>query len=117
MSFYSRIKRKLIGSSLPNSARTTERLSNAAGLAVLSSDALSSVAYATEEILTVLVLTGSAYLNISLPIALAITLLLAIVTLSYQQTIRAYPTGGRAYTVASENLGLLPGLVAAARQI
>ncbi|BAU04366.1 amino acid permease-associated region [Fischerella sp. NIES-3754] len=114
MSLYSKIKRQLIGSSLPTSSHSTERLSNAAALAVLSSDALSSVAYATEEILTVLVLTGSSTLGLSLPIALAISLLLAIVTLSYRQTIRAYPTGGGAYTVASENLGLFPGLVAAA---
>jgi len=80
-------------------------------LAVLSSDALSSVAYATEEILLVLVAAGSSGLGLSLPIAVAIILLLAIV-LSYRQTIRAYPQGGGSYIVARENLGVYPGLVA-----
>lgn len=117
MSFYSHLKRWLIGTPLPTSAFATERLSVAAGLAVLSSDALSSVAYATEEILHVLILAGSGALSWSLPIAAAIVLLLAVVTLSYRQTIRAYPTGGGAYTVARENLGLYPGLVAAALMI
>jgi amino acid transporter len=91
---------------LPTSAHADQRLSNAAGLAVLSSDALSSVAYATQEILTVLILAGSA--------ARSIVLLLAIVVLSYQQTIRAYPNGGGAYTVSKENLGIYPSLIAAA---
>jgi amino acid transporter len=89
-------------------------LSNAAALAVLSSDALSSVAYATEEILLVLVAAGSAALGWSLPIAFAIVLLLSVVVLSYRQTIRAYPKGGGSYIVARENLGLLPGLIAGA---
>jgi amino acid transporter len=89
-------------------------LSNAAALAVLSSDALSSVAYATEEILLVLVAAGSAALGWSLPIAVAIVLLLSVVVLSYRQTIRAYPKGGGSYIVARENLGLLPGLIAGA---
>jgi amino acid transporter len=114
MSFYVQIKKFLIGKSLPTSAHSEERLSNAAALAVLSSDALSSVAYATEEILKVLVLAGSAVLGGSIWIALAIALLLVIITLSYQQTIRAYPSGGGAYIVAYENLGVYPGLVAAA---
>ncbi len=107
-------KRWLLGQSLPNSAYAHQRLSNAAGLAVLSSDALSSVAYATEEILHVLILGGTGIFMLSLPISLAIILLLGIVTLSYRQTLRAYPHGGGAYTVAKENLGLYPGLVAAA---
>ena len=114
MSFYSRLKRFLVGESLPTSAHAEERLSNAAGLAVLSSDALSSVAYATEEILLVLVLAGSNALGWSLPISIAIVLLLGTVMLSYRQTIRAYPKGGGSYIVARENLGILPGLVAAA---
>ncbi|PSM50359.1 amino acid permease [Chroococcidiopsis sp. CCALA 051] len=114
MSLYTRIKRSLLGKPLPTSAFAEERLSNAAGLAVLSSDALSSVAYATEEILLVLILAGSSALNLSLPIGGAILLLLTVVTLSYRQTIRAYPGGGGAYTVSRENLGLYPGLVAAA---
>jgi amino acid transporter len=99
---------------LPTSAHADQRLSNAAGLAVLSSDALSSVAYATQEILTVLILAGSAARSFSLPAASAIVLLLAIVVLSYQQTIRAYPNGGGAYTVSKENLGIYPSLIAAA---
>ncbi len=111
---FSGLKRLLIGKSLPTSAASEERLTRFAALAVLSSDALSSVAYATEEILKVLVLTGGAYLGISIWIACAIALLLLILTLSYQQTIRAYPNGGGAYIVAHENLGIYPGLVAAA---
>jgi amino acid transporter len=112
MSFYPQIKQLLIGKSLPTSAHSEERLSNAAALAVLSSDALSSVAYATEEILVVLVGAGSGALGMSLPIAVAIIALLGIVVLSYRQTIKAYPQGGGSYIVARENLGLYPGLVA-----
>ena len=112
MSFHIQIKRFLLGKSLPTSAHSEERLTNAAALAVLSSDALSSVAYATEEILLVLVAAGSGALGLSIPIAIAIILLLCIVVLSYRQTIRAYPKGGGSYIVARENLGLYPGLVA-----
>lgn len=112
MPLSSRLKGFFIGESLPTSAHAEERLSNAAALAVLSSDALSSVAYATEEILLVLVAAGSSGLGLSLPIAIAIILLLAIVVLSYRQTIRAYPQGGGSYIVARENLGVYPGLVA-----
>ncbi|HEY9691956.1 MAG TPA: APC family permease [Oculatellaceae cyanobacterium] len=106
------LKRLLVGESLPTSAHAEERLSNAAALAVLSSDALSSVAYATEEILLVLVAAGSAALSLSLPIAAMIILLLGIVILSYRQTIKAYPMGGGSYIVARENLGLYAGLIA-----
>ncbi len=112
MSLYPQIKQFFLGKSLPTSAHSEERLSNGAALAVLSSDALSSVAYATEEILLVLVTAGSGALSLSLPIAVAIIILLAIVVLSYRQTIRAYPQGGGSYIVARENLGLYPGLVA-----
>ncbi|WP_445311224.1 APC family permease [Microcoleus vaginatus] len=91
-----------------------ERLSNATGLAVLASDALSSVAYATQETLLVLLLAGSSSLSLSLPISGIIILLLAIVALSYRQTIKAYPNGGGAYIVARENLGIYPGSIAAA---
>ncbi|MBW4626274.1 MAG: APC family permease [Brasilonema octagenarum HA4186-MV1] len=112
MSLYPQIKQFLLGKTLPTSAHAEERLSNAAALAVLSSDALSSVAYATEEILLVLVAAGSNALGLSLPIAIAIIILLAIVVLSYRQTIRAYPKGGGSYIVARENLGIYPGLVA-----
>ena len=114
MAAFTTLKRLLIGQSLPTSAHAEQRLSKAAGLAVLSSDALSSVAYATQEILTILILAGGAALSLSLPIASAIVCLLAIVVLSYQQTIRAYPNGGGAYTVSKENLGLYPSLIAAA---
>ncbi len=106
------LKRLLVGKSLPTSAHAEERLSNAAALAVLSSDALSSVAYATEEILLVLVAAGSTALSYSIPISGVIILLLGIVILSYSQTIKAYPNGGGSYIVARENLGLIPGLVA-----
>ncbi|AKG23626.1 APC family permease [Calothrix sp. 336/3] len=112
MSFYPQVKEFLLGKTLPTSAHSEERLSNAAALAVLSSDALSSVAYATEEILLVLVTAGSGALGFSLPIAVAIIILLGIVVISYRQTIRAYPKGGGSYIVAKDNLGLYPGLVA-----
>lgn len=112
------LKRVLIGESLPTSAHAEERLNNAAALAVLASDALSSVAYATEETLLVLIAAfstaGTGVLSYSLPIAIAIVALLIVVILSYRQTIRAYPKGGGSYIVARENLGLLPGLIAGA---
>lgn len=110
----SRLKQFVFGKSLPTSAHAEERLSNPEALAVLSSDALSSVAYATEETLLVLVAAGSGALGLALPIAGAIVLLLAIVVLSYRQTIKAYPNGGGAYIVARENLGIYPGLTAGA---
>jgi amino acid transporter len=108
------LRQVLIGDALPSERIFHERLSKAQALAVLSSDALSSVAYATEETLLVLVLVGSAALTLSWPIALAISVLLIIVAISYYQTVHAYPTGGGAYTVAKENLGTWPGLVAGA---
>ena len=86
-------------------------------LAIFSSDALSSSAYATEEILLVLVLAGTGALTASLPIAAVITALLVIVAFSYRQTVRAYPGGGGSYTVARENLGTILGLTAAAALI
>ena len=114
MTLFAQLKTLLLGRQLPTSAHAEERLSNAEALAVLSSDALSSVAYATEEILIVLVTVGSFALGYALPIALAIVVLLIIVMLSYRQTIQAYPKGGGSYIVARENLGLYPGLIAAA---
>ena len=80
------------------------------GAGGLSSDALSSVAYATEEIMKIAVLGGVAALSYTLPISLVIVALLFIVVVSYRQTIRAYPSGGGSYIVASSNLGPLPGL-------
>lgn len=112
MSLFSQIKRVLVGETLPTSAHAEERLSNAEGLAVLSSDALSSVAYATEEILLVLVAAGSGAFFWSLPIAATIVVLLVLVIFSYRQTIKAYPKGGGSYIVARENLGTYAGLVA-----
>ena len=91
-----------------------ERLGIPLALAVFSSDALSSVAYATEEILLVLATAGALALPRSLPIALIITLLLILLVASYRQTVHAYPEGGGSYTVARENLGTMFGLVAAA---
>ena len=108
------LKRLLVGRPIPSHHAQHERLSRVTGLAVLSSDALSSVAYATEEILRVLLLAGAAALALSGPIALVIALILAIVAASYHQTIHAYPGGGGAYLVARDNLGELPSLIAAA---
>jgi amino acid transporter len=107
-------KRLLVGSPISTAHAEHERLSRATGLAVLSSDALSSVAYATEEILRVLMIGGAAALSLSTPVSAVIALLLLIVAFSYRQTIFAYPTGGGAYLVAKDNLGDLPALVAAA---
>src|SRR5436190_447235 len=108
------LKRVLVGRPMPLAQARHERLRKRIALAVFSSDAMSSVAYATEEILLVLVLAGTAALHLSLPIAIAITALLAIVAISYQQTIHAYPGGGGSYIVARDNLGDVPGLIAAA---
>src|ERR1700736_5164059 len=109
-----RIKRVLIGSPIPPSQAEHERLTKFKALAVLSSDVISSVAYATEAILASLIAAGSVALGLTFPIAIAIVCLLAIVALSYRQTIPAYPNGGGSYIVAKDNLGTLAGLVAAA---
>src|SRR6266849_7180621 len=108
------LKRALIGVPMASMQEEGERLSKFKALAILSSDAISSVAFATEAILINLVAAGSLYLGLTLPISLVILGLLTIVTLSYRQTIPAYPSGGGSYIVARENLGILPGLVAAA---
>ena len=112
-------KRFLVGQPLATSQAIGERLSKRDALAVFSSDALSSVAYATEEILLVLAVaaayshdTGSFWYV--LPISLTIAVLLWLATSSYRQTIHAYPSGGGAYIVAKENLGTYAGLTAAA---
>ncbi|MHB9149137.1 MAG: APC family permease [Thermoleophilia bacterium] len=105
-------KRKLVGKPLSSAEDRAQRLSKKIALPVFASDAISSTAYATEEMLRVLVVAGAAALSFSLPIAAAVVALLAIVALSYQQTVRAYPSGGGAYVVSTENLGRLPGLVA-----
>jgi amino acid transporter len=108
------LKRLLLGQPIPSHLAHHERLSRVTGLAVLSSDALSSVAYATDFIVTTLILAGTAALGYAIPIAIVISMLLAIVAFSYRQTIHAYPTGGGAYRVARENIGENAGLVAAA---
>jgi len=108
------LKRLLVGKPIPSSMAHHERLSRVTGLAVLSSDALSSVAYATDFILTTLVVAGVGAFSHAIPISLVIAALLAIVAFSYRQTIHAYPTGGGAYIVAKENLGDNAGLTAAA---
>ncbi len=109
-----RIKELLIGSPLPTSELVEKKLNKIRALAAFSPDALSSIAYANQEIYLGLVVAGSAGLNLSFPIGVAITLLLVIVALSYSQTISGYASGGGSYVVARENLGTLPGLVAAA---
>jgi amino acid transporter len=108
------LRRLLIGSPLATTQLKHERLTKVKGLAVFASDALSSTAYATEEILLVLILAGIGAVRLAWPIALGIATLLAIVAFSYYQTIHAYPSGGGAYIVAHDNLGQVPGLVAAA---
>ena len=89
-----------------------QRLSNPVALAVFASDALSSVAYAGQEILLMLALAGSAALSLSWPVSVGIAILMVIVTFSYRQTIKSYPHGGGSYIVSKENLGTIPGLVA-----
>jgi amino acid transporter len=112
------LKRFIIGRALRTEQAAHERLTKKTALAVFSSDALSSTAYATEEILLVLAVTAAATHGQSfyyvLPVSAGIAMLLAIVAISYRQTIHAYPSGGGAYIVAKENLGTTPGLVAAA---
>lgn len=112
------IKRLLVGRALRTEQAAHERLTKKTALAVFSSDALSSTAYATEEILLVLAVAAAATANSSfsyvIPISIGIAVLLAIVATSYRQTIHAYPSGGGAYIVAKDNLGTTPGLVAAA---
>ena len=107
------LKRLIVGAPMPLAQARHERLSKTVALAVFSSDAMSSVAYATEEILLILVLAGTAAAHLTVPIALAIAGLLVVVSVSYQQTIHAYPSGGGSYIVARANLGPTAGLVAA----
>ncbi|MCM2321737.1 MAG: APC family permease [Oligoflexia bacterium] len=111
---FSKLKRVLLGQPLSSHLASHERIPKWKALAVLSSDALSSVAYATEEILIPLAIVGLAALAYSLPVSLAIVALIIIVTISYRQTIDAYPGGSGAYFVVKENLGVRAGLVAGA---
>lgn len=112
------LKRLLVGRAKRTEQAIHERLTKRTGLAVFASDALSSTAYASEEILLVLAVAYAAgqtnAFNYVVPITLVIAVVLTIVAISYRQTIHAYPSGGGAYIVAKENLGTTPGLVAAA---
>src|SRR3984893_8061988 len=108
------LKRLLVGKPIPSHLAHHERLSRVTGLAVLSSDALSSVAYATDFILATLIVAGIGSFVYAVPISLVIATLLGIVAFSYLHTIHPYPTGGGAYIVAKENIGQTAGLVAAA---
>ena len=108
------VKRWLVGLPLKTAQAADERLSKTLALAVFSSNAISSVAYATEEILLVLILAGTAAIAWSIPVSLAILFLVAVLTVSYRQIIYEYPEGGGAYTVARSNLGDIPALTAAA---
>jgi amino acid transporter len=111
---FATLKQLLIGQPLATDQQQHQRLRKIVALAVFSSDALSSVAYATEAILVVLVTAGITALPFVIPVSVGIAVLLLIVGFSYRQIINAYPNGGGAYIVAHENLGALPGLIAAA---
>lgn len=108
------LKRILVGRAKASLKAEHQLLPKTLALPVFSSDPLSSVAYATEEMMLVLVVAGAATLSLMLPIGFAIAALLLVVVTSYRQTVRAYPRGGGSYIVARENLGTLPGLTAAA---
>jgi amino acid transporter len=109
-----RLRATVFGRPLSNEEEIEERLSKRKALAIFSSDAISSSAYATEEILRVLLVAGAGALLVSVQVAIAIALLLAVVSLSYRQVCRAYPNGGGAYIVARTNLAPIYGLIAAA---
>ena len=107
------LRRVVIGRRLRTADEIRERIGVIKGLAVFASDNISSSAYATEEIMRVLLLAGAGALALTMPVTIAIVIVLAIVVISYQQTISAYPNGGGSYIVASDNLGPVAGLVAA----
>ncbi|MEX0834090.1 MAG: APC family permease [Actinomycetota bacterium] len=108
------VKRLLVGRALATNKQEHQLLPKLLALPVFSSDPLSSVSYATEEMMLVLAAAGVGALAYKMPIAIAIAALLAIVVTSYRQTVKAYPKGGGSYIVAKENLGTIPGLTAAA---
>ncbi len=108
------LKRWLVGDPLKTTQASRERLTKTLALPIFSSNAISSVAYATEEILLVLILAGTAAVVWSIPVSLAILFLVLVLTISYRQIIYEYPGGGGAYIVARSNLGDMPALVAAA---
>lgn len=108
-----RVRRVLFGSRLTSEEEEGERLSKKTGLAILASDNISSSAYATEEAMRVLAIAGGAALALTMPIAIAVCVVLAVVILSESRVIRAYPNGGGSYLVAKDNHGVIPGLIAA----
>jgi len=108
------LKDFLIGPPLPTHQLHGKKLNKIRALAAFSPDALSSIAYANQEIYLGLLIAGSAGLAMAWPIGLAIIIVLTLVAVSYYQTIHAYPSGGGSYIVARSNLGTFPGLVAAA---
>lgn len=114
VSLFQRVRRALIGSPIPTAQAHHEKLTPLLGLPVFSSDALSSVAYATEAILAILILKGTGALHLEFPITAAICVLIVMIGISYTQTIYAYPKGGGSYIVASDNLGPTAGLLAGA---
>src|SRR5207237_7317927 len=107
-------KRVLIARRHPSSHLPHTLLPKILALPIFSSDPLSSVAYATEQILVVLLATSATSRHLVMPISLVIAAVLAIVVISYRQTVRAYPSGGGSYIVSKDNLGTFPALVAAA---
>ena len=109
-----RLRTMLIGRPIPSEHEGHERLTKVKALAVFSSDNISSSAYATEEMMRILVIGGIAGVTLTMPLTIAIVAVLVVVGTSYLQTIRAYPAGASSYIVASDNLGVLPGLLAAA---
>ncbi|HUQ40975.1 MAG TPA: APC family permease [Candidatus Limnocylindrales bacterium] len=107
------VRRVLIGKRLTSESEQEERLSKTTGLAIMASDNISSSAYATEEAMRVLAFAGTAALALTMPIAIAVCIVLAVVILSESRVIRAYPNGGGSYIVAKDNHGVIPGLIAA----
>ena len=111
---WARLRAAVFGRPLAQEEEIGERLSKKLALPIFSSDAISSSAYASDEIIHVLILAGLAALSLSIPISIAIAVLLTVVAISYRQVCRAYPSGGGAYAVARANLSQGAGLVAAA---
>ncbi len=112
--FFDKLKLFLLGKPFPSSMDQHERLDNIRALAIFASDPISSNAYATEAIMSVLIVLGSGALSMTLPLALGVAFLVLIVIMSYIQTILHYPDGGGAYTVSKDNLGEVPSLISAA---
>jgi hypothetical protein len=111
---YESVRRLLLGARLTSEDEASERLSKKTGLAILASDNISSSAYATEEAMRVLAIAGTAALALTMPIAIGVCVVLAVVILSESRVIRAYPNGGGSYIVAKDNHGVVAGLIAAA---